>query len=487
MTYFGQLFEGEERDAYQSLVMSMGLIGGAFGSLIVMPFSNNPKNGANYFDAMWLALGATAIALLMVTIFLVPPEHKERKEEAEAQEEVKTPALAKRILTIAVIASALDSGGDEGTRMARGTILSTVFPEWQTTEKQNYLILGTLLMVIVSLVLLMVLRQRGFNLGSICVFGSICTFAVQLMLLVEWDVGPFIGIWASGKIFGFLSTIGAGFVISEIAPKERLGFWNGLNSGCSNLAQAIAPLVFATVYDAIGNARGQEMLMCTSVISLLAVVAYSPLIALIPKPAKEVPMEMQDLEMYEKMSDTEWSQLPAAIIDQVTAELVKAGKTPRVASWGNYQSERPLLTDLQSRARGDFKYFSQHMVQLLSNRQKLIEEQQNWNKYMEVVPKVDRDRVKLEMGAWIADYFDDAGYTDWEIQSQTYKAMIMTAFPPINALDGVKPNFNTMSTDQMEVVMTKVLGVMDSYLATEERRLRGLNQSSFSTLIRRRA
>jgi hypothetical protein len=55
--------------------------------------------------------------------------------------------LAKRILIIAVVASALDSGGDEGTRMARGTILTAVFPKWQTPEKQNYLLLGLLIMV----------------------------------------------------------------------------------------------------------------------------------------------------------------------------------------------------------------------------------------------------------------------------------------------------------------------------------------------------
>ena len=34
----------------------------------------------------------------------------------------------------------------------------------------------------------------------------------------------------------------------------------------------------------------------------------------------------------------------------------------------------------------------------------------------------DRNKAKLEMGAWIADYLDDAGYLHWETQSQIYKA-----------------------------------------------------------------
>ena len=63
-TYFGQLFDGAERDQYNSLVIGMGLIGGTVGSLVVMPFSNNPSNSANYFESIWLAIGITALALL---------------------------------------------------------------------------------------------------------------------------------------------------------------------------------------------------------------------------------------------------------------------------------------------------------------------------------------------------------------------------------------------------------------------------------------
>ena len=43
---------------------------------------------------------------------------------------------------MAIVASALDSGGDEGTRMARGTIMTALFPEWSTVEKQNYLLIA---------------------------------------------------------------------------------------------------------------------------------------------------------------------------------------------------------------------------------------------------------------------------------------------------------------------------------------------------------
>ena len=36
-----------------------------------------------------------------------------------------------------VVAAAFDAAGDEGTRMARGTILQNVFPETNTISFQN--------------------------------------------------------------------------------------------------------------------------------------------------------------------------------------------------------------------------------------------------------------------------------------------------------------------------------------------------------------
>ena len=87
-------------------------------------------------------------------------------------------------------------------------------------------------------------------------------------------------------------------------------------------------------------------------------------------------------------------------------------------------------------------------------------------------PKVDRNKAKTDMGSWIADYFDDAGYINWETQSPIFKAMLMSAFPPIDALDDVKPDYGTMPIDQWEEQLTKVLAVMDSHLASEQRRVK---------------
>ena len=117
----------------------------------------------------------------------------------------------------------------------------------------------------------------------------------------------------------------------------------------------------------------------------------------------------------------------------------------------------------------------------------MLEEQKNFKKYQDVVPKVDREKAKAEMGAWIADYFDDAGYLNWEQQSRVCKATLMTAFPPIDPLDDAKADSGTMPVDVWEDSLTKFLAIMDTHLATEQRRLRPpIGTGIFKTLIKRR-
>jgi len=252
------------------------MIGATIGALIVMPFSLNPENGANFFESTWVALGLTVFAFLLVTFVIVPPENV-KKEQIDGWKE--TPIIARKILVIAVIASALDSAGDEGTRMARGTIMSAVFPEWSTVARQNILLIAMIGVVMISMCLIFAFKPY-LSLPVMAVFGCAFTLATQLILMVEWTAGPYLIFWHLGKLFGFVSTICSGFIIQAVAPKIVLGYWNGRNEALTNAAAGVAPLIFATIYDAIGSARGQQMLACTSAVSLLATLSYAPLICL---------------------------------------------------------------------------------------------------------------------------------------------------------------------------------------------------------------
>ena len=85
---------------------------------------------------------------------------------------------------------------------------------------------------------------------------------------------------------------------------------------------------------------------------------------------------------------------------------------------------------------------------------------------------MNRDKAKAEMGAWIADYLDDAGnlihdvlgfvrttlvtpetagYLQWETQCNIYKSMIVSAFPPMDPLDKKKVDIKEMTLHMDEL------------------------------------
>ena len=227
---------------------------------------------------------------------------------------------------------------------------------------------------------------------------------------------------------------------------------------------------------------GRTMLVCTSVISLLAWLTYSLLIPMWPREKKEDKKkddDYGDFAKYEKMNDVEWMNQPMETIDKVTEKMMEAGKPPRQVKWGSFVEQRPHLTGLANRALTDFRYFQGELQTILTDRAKMAEIQKMQKTYDATT--FDRDAAKNEMGSWIADYFDDAGYRDWEKCAMLYKAMIMSAFPPIDPLDDQKPDYASMPIDQFEDTLMKFLRVMDSHLTVEKTRMRAKVSSKLFT------
>ena len=86
-------------------------------------------------------------------------------------------------MPVLVVAAAFDAAGDEGTRMARGTILQNVFPETNTISFQNVLILSAIGMAMVAMALTM-LGQAIVGLPSTAVFGTVATVVTQVIAAV---------------------------------------------------------------------------------------------------------------------------------------------------------------------------------------------------------------------------------------------------------------------------------------------------------------
>jgi len=486
MVYLRMLFPpGAEREQFVQLAIACALVGGSVGALVVMPFVTNPKNGANFFEAIWVAVGITVVSFIALTVFatnLQPPKKDDDKDSVassknvantksiayqdQADKQFEVPALTRRILIITIIASALDSAGDEGTRMARGTIVSNLFPEWSTTERQNILLLALLVLVMVTMGILSAMR-RCMNLATIAVIGCSFTFAVQLVLMLEWGVAPYLVWWHFGKLFGFMSTIASGLIIQEVAPSDQLGMWNGRNDALTNLAAAFTPLIFAPIYDYYGNPRGQEMLAATAGVSFLAVLAYAPLVAMLPKTQDKLDEELgelQDLSVYDQMSDSEYAELPLQIVHKIEDAKLKLGQPWRAIKWGAYKAERRSYAEFMQNAQRDFLFYSDSTKTALSDKEALKELRNHFKMYDTLYEAQDNDKAKMEMGSWFADYLADAGYLDWNTNATLYKSMIMTAFPPLLELNTKKLEGGKMPLYQVEECMMKGLDVMDGYL-----------------------
>jgi len=232
------------------------------------------------------------------------------------------------------------------------------------------------------------------------------------------------------------------------------------------------------------------MLACTAGVSLIALLAYTPLMKMLPKPPKQKTEkdEVEDLAVYEQMPNWQFSQLSLEIQGKVNQKFLEKGKPVKTITWGKYEEERERLPDLQKRILPDFTYITQSVTRLLTDRKALLEAQEEEKKLKEASPAPADDSVlKAEMGAWIADYFDDAGYGDWRTYPQVFKAMLMSAFSPIDPLNGDKPDFASMPPEQFENNMTEFLKVMDGHMAAEKRRLgAGLGAGTFMHTLRRR-
>ena len=338
-----------------------------------------------------------------------------------------------------------------------------LFPKWGTSQNQNNLLLIMIGVAAIAFIQLGALRKAGLSFPLIATIGAIATLACQLVLsLVDLQKDfEYLLVWHAGKLFGFLSTLSSGLMIAAVAPTERVGFWNGINAGLTNGCVGVSQLIFSRVYDSNNNGsqeglRGQNMLLTTSAISGLACIAYGILIPIWPKEkktgkaAKAKEEDYKNFDKYDALTDKEWANLPLETAEKVMEQMIMAGKAPRLVAWGSYAEQRAELGGLQERALKDFQYMGGQIRTILSDRKKMVEMQEMMKQYGDMMPKVDRAKAKDEMGSWIADYFDDAGYQDWEKASVIYKSMLMSAFPPIDPLDEKKPDYTTMSIEEIE-------------------------------------
>lgn len=462
MSYFADVYTPEEFGSKQPLfgmfVLTGGTAGGLFGGIII-------GASGHLWSAAWL--GVIASVAFAGAIFLVMPEDSKHKHKQEAVSHKKTDApqpdddggatvapppgedvkqlsaTTRKILLICICSGAIDSLGDEGNRFARSTIMPQTYPITKDPSIMSLIGSSNILATAFCMALVMG-SQKKTGLAVFTVFGNGASTIVQYLLMVvvragdgPWQLGVFFAIWWLGQLFGFTSSMAQMILVGQTAPKESRGFWTGMSGAAGNFVKFAGPLALSVCYGS-DNKATLVLGVCGS-ISLVATLTYLPLLSLMPPPAKK-DLKLRSMEAYEAMSHVEFMQLPLQERWELNKERKKAQKPPIMHGWGLYDEQLPHLAGLIERSRDDFAFLKSILVEQITHREQLEAFRMGVNAFRAERSKdpshAQSHREEMEaMGRWLGAYWDDAGYEGWKFYPELFKAMVMTAFPPIEALD----------------------------------------------------
>ena len=379
MSYFADVYSPEEFGSKQPIFGMFALTGGTAGGIC----------GGIFIAAtgsLWLAAWVGVFASLFFAAavgWVMPSDSKSaakltpeaaaaaKKTDAEqpddgkgagtTSEQVKPelPATVKRVLLTCIFAGALDSLGDEGNRFARSTIMPQTYPV--TKEPSVMSLIGSSNVLATALCMFLVMgTSKKVGLAVYTVFGNLCSMIVQysLIFVVQmgsggWQLGAFITIWWLGQLFGFTSSMAQMILVGQTAPKEERGFWTGMSGAAGNLVKFIGPLALALVYGE--ENRAVLALSVCGTISLVAMLAYVPLLKLLPPPAKKE-LTLEPMEVYERMEAVEFMNLPLQVRWMISQERAKLQKPHIMHGWGKYGEQRPHLLQLLARSTDDFAF-----------------------------------------------------------------------------------------------------------------------------------
>ena len=102
-------------------------------------------------------------------------------------------------------------------------------------------------------------------------------------------------------------------------------------------------------------ATREDVLAVCGSISLTAMLAYLPLVKLLPPPAKKE-LKLEPMETYEAMPPVDFMMLPLQLRWMISQERVKMGKPHIMHGWGQYSEQVPHLSGLVGRSMDDFAF-----------------------------------------------------------------------------------------------------------------------------------
>lgn len=513
MAFFLDMLSKEESGGPVSALMALSGLGAAVGSLVLMPFVQG--RAENVFEATWIGVGGTVLAFVLIATLvsdsrkkppaIIRPSSGEdenvtvtalpsRSAGHSSDSSVLVPRLVQRTLWVALIGSFLDAAGDEGTRIARGTILQNVWPTTNTIMFQNILLLSLVGLIIVVIGVTSEL-QKHIGYGACAVLGASATVVTQIMFLVNWETYPaFLAVWYSGKFFGFISTFASDFLIQEISPENAKGTWQGRSEMSSSIAEAIATLLISIIYDSQNDGsadgvRGKVALYITISISVFAVIAYSPLLRVAGKPKpKTKKRSFMNLADYEALPAERLGSLTLEEYYTLELERIEQGKQCRVVPWGKFVPDHPEVQALVDRAGQDLMYLKRETLRILTSEEQMVQLKKVYASMYSASqsPEFSYNEARKGMGEWLASYLDRAGYDEWAYQPNMFKAMIVNAFPPLKDLNEEEVPWEQLSLPELEDSLLNFLRVADAHIVARRSLSPLLANAGLSQALRKR-
>lgn len=409
------------------------------------------------FTPLLLAAALNFAAFCFMYMFLIEPHGKGKAlafaEETSEEDENGPETIDKKLFSNVIVGALFDNVGSAGlfplalSPLAFETFyLNFVLTGQEPIMSENayrWIMMLLAIMVIPGAIMSIPIFQR-FSAAGGCIFGNVVTaIGISSCILIatvpettEATFGGYVAFLYLIMPFTVISQLSTGPMLDMLAPVNRRGFVQGLNTAVMNGAQAVTPFLLGTLADQVGT----EACMWTCVgISVLAALVNAPLLfspLLKPRKTREYlsthPKDWEQTMCVDKLLTGEW--VPAQVLTEINEERFGKGIPFLVPKVRPYSEDKPDLKTLKQHSREDFEYLKIRQYYYLSVQSESPEKMKEiFTHFKKSQPsKKVQDETAEGIGKWFADYTKDNGYYLDGGSALMMKEMIMQAFPPMN-------------------------------------------------------
>lgn len=490
MAYIGDVFNTDQIEKEKELGMLVGnfVLGNAGGGMIAILM-----NESGLFSPLWVGSGLMVVSSVLIAKFLIEPGDAKLVAEQQAggsaylgsETEPKRPEKINNAVMWNIIIGALFD--NFGSTALFPMCLSPLALEQYTLDFVNageepilsivgyqWLSVCVALLVIPSTMITPHVFAR-IGASGCCVFGNVFTGILTMSLLLiagyaaatELAFGFFVFVMYGGFPFTVFSQLTTGPMLDVIAPKDKLGYVQGLNNSAMNFGMAVAPWLFGLIADATTT---NTSIWIGVGISFVAGMINAPLMFRkeMGPPPKPLPYDRWISEdeganlLEEELSDEHVSPALLFRINRSRGTVTEPFILPRVRS---YTEDKNNLDDLRANALDNFKFrhaLQDHALAELAASDSPFTTAELCD-LLNTAVSADREAIRAtngDLGRWISDYMDANGYLP-HLNSLLIKQMVMTAFPSINT-DG------KCTPENLETTLIKARKILGKYRDHEE-------------------